>query len=671
MTWISPQEAAKFTLCDVSTVRRRAKLGEYGTNGFHYVSGSSGRGGKRLEIHLESLPSEAQAAYHNAKGNIQSPINNREGYTLSQRKKGELRALVVSRYKKYRRERIKGGVIKETDIMQDFVIKWNVEHPDFTFTVKTLYEWRRKSKSGDAERLVDKRGGYNRGQSSIPDEMLKYFKNLFLQESKPSIFNCYRLTQLEANKRGITIPGVRAFETAVSNIPAPILALHREGAKYFSDHYMPYTERDYEKLFPNDRWVSDHHLWDAFVRVPNGMGGWIAKRPWGTYWQDMRTRKIMSSIVRVENPNSDVVVCSFGIGVEEFGVPRSVLLDNGRDYKAKDVFNTECKEIINSLAVNLQLDTVYAIPYNAKAKPIERTFSTFEEQFGKLHNTYAGSNAKERPEKLKELDIMEYPTLEEFVTLHNQYVYEVYNNATHKGAYMYDKTPNQMYAALPFSIRRVSKDVLYFCLMRVKGKRVVQRNGVTFNGIHYYNDNVINYIGKSVFAKYDPTKPDILYLFDENENYLFIATKIVKLGFAPTKEDYHREGSRRKTARHNALDGYTPDKTIGTVDGVKKLMTQQAVPQTVPQVGPSVTELLRNPKIEETVRRVNMNDAERQYSDALAGQEATKQMQDEKKKRYADSFKKLCKNDIEEKNREKREQKNKVKREQPHQEATI
>jgi putative transposase len=129
------------------------------------------------------------------------------------------------------------------------------------------------------------------------------------------------------------------------------------------------------------------------------------------------------------------------------------LLDNGRDYKARDVFNTECEEVINSLAVNLQLDTVYAIPYNAKAKPIERTFDTFEQQFGKLHPTYAGSNAKVRPESLQILDIMNYPTLDEFIAMHDQYVYEVYNNASHDGSYMYGKSPNSNVLFTSFSVR--------------------------------------------------------------------------------------------------------------------------------------------------------------------------------------------------------------------------
>lgn len=643
MTWITPQDAAKLCACDASTIRRKANRGAFGVEGFRNINGSTGRGGKRLEILLEALPPEAQTAYHNQHGEASEPIINREQYTLSQREKGEQRAQAVSQYSKYRREQHRTGQTKETEIMQSFVEQWNALHPDFTFTTKTLYEWRRKSKAGDPEKLVDRRGGYNRGRSSIPEEMLTYFKHLYLQESKPSVANCFRLTQYEANRRGIVIPGIRAFEIAAANIPAPIVALHREGGKYFSDHYMPYSERDYEDLAPNDRWVSDHHLWDVFVRVPDGDGGWRAIRPWGTYWMDMRTRKVVASIVRNDSPNADVVVCSFGIGVEAYGVPRSVLLDNGRDYKARDVFNTQCEEVIDSLAVNLQIDTVYAIPYNAKAKPVERTFDTFEQQFGKLHPTYAGSNAKARPESLHDLDILDYPTLDEFISMHDQYVYEIYNESSHSGSYMHGKSPNQMYATLPFSVRRVTKKVLYFSLMRVKGSRVVQRNGITFNGVHFYNDCVINYIGKTVYARYSPKEPNILYIFDENQNYLFSASKVQKMTFNPTAENYENENARRKRARHEALDGYKPDKGVRTVQGVQELVAgAAAAPQKAPKAAPNVTEIIRNPQLEETVRRADTTDAERQYRDAVEKQLAAKQAKDSQKKRYADVFKQIC-----------------------------
>ena len=56
---------------------------------------------------------------------------------------------------------------------------------------------------------------------------------------------------------------------------------------------------------------------------------------------------MMSSIIRTESPNSDVVLCSFGLGVEHFGIPNGVRLDNGKYYKSRDMFYPEVHYIVS------------------------------------------------------------------------------------------------------------------------------------------------------------------------------------------------------------------------------------------------------------------------------------------------------------------------------------
>lgn len=359
---------------------------------------------------------------------------------------------------------------------------------------------------------------------------------------------------------------------------------------------------------------------------------------------------MISSIIRTESPNSDVVLCSFGLGVEHFGIPNGVRLDNGKDYKARDMFYPEGhyivseedeKKIFSSLASNLQIEVTYAIPYNAKAKPIERVFNTFEEQLGKKYPSYAGSNAKQRPEDLKGLNIMDVITLDEFIKQHNQYVYEIYNETEHSGNAMYGKSPNQVYADIPFTIRRASKEVLYFSLMRVKGQRTVQRNGITFKGVHFYNDNCINYIGQKVTARYDPTKPEILYIFDTNENFLFVAEEIQKQGWNLTVEDYQRENHRKKVAKQKALNSYTADNVVRSTEAIGERLERQAQSMERAAVAkPKTVEIVRNDKIEENIRRISMSDMERNYEDILNQNRARKKVVSDRQKGYGDKFKK-------------------------------
>lgn len=645
MVYLAVKEVAELLGYEESTVRKKAKNGEYK---FRYVSSSTGRGGRKMEILLESLPEQAQKAYYNqSNGDSQFVINTDYTSTKAQKEKEDLRKLAVVEYKKFSKKCRKEGMPKKTEIMDLFIMQWNSEH-DFKISKKLLYDWMKKLKDGKT--LIDRRGGYNRGQSKIPKKYVEKFNGLFLHQSKPSLESCYKEVKLEADLNGDYIPGIKAFRNYVKNMNTALVIRAREGQKAFDDKCMPYIERDYSRLHPNQFWVSDHHLWDIFVRVPDNKGGWKLKRPWGSYWMDMRTRKMMSSIIRTEPPNSDVVLCSFGLGVEHFGIPKGVRLDNGKDYKARDMFYPEGHYIVseenetkifNSLACNLQIDVTYAIPYNAKAKPIERVFNTFEEQLGKKYPSYAGSNAKQRPEDLKNLNIMDVVTLEEFIEQHNRYVYEIYNETAHTGDAMYGKSPNQAYADIPFTIRRASKEVLYFSLMRVKGQRTVQRNGITFKGVHFYNDNCINYIGQKVTARYDPTKPEILYIFDINENFLFIAEELQKQGWNLTAEDYQRENQRKKVAKQKALNSYTADNVVRSTESIgDRLKRQTESIEHADIANPKTVEIVRNDKIEENIKRISMSDMERNYNDILNKDKARKKTISDTQKGHIDRFKK-------------------------------
>lgn len=178
--------------------------------------------------------------------------------------------------------------------------------------------------------------------------------------------------------------------------------------------------------------------------------------------------------------------------------------------------------------------------------------------------------------------------------------------------------------------------------MRIKGKRTVQRNGVTFNGEHYYMGSMnINYVGKPVFARYDPNDPDTLHIFDLNDNYLTPAHKVQKQGFDSALVDFKGQGQRRKEARATATKEH-PFKVAGrSLQSVKELVMQQAAQASITtpaQAVPRVIEPIRNTKMEENARRASMSDLDRQYQDALAKQQEQERTLDERKRRIASLF---------------------------------
>lgn len=648
VTWLSVKEVAD--LLGYSERAIRDKATKYNEFKYRYIDGSAGRGGKKLEILLESLPEQAQIAYHNKKGDIQPVINTEYTHTTkAQKEKGKLKSTAIVEYNQFYKECKKNNITSETKIMELYLEQWNNEHPEFTRSRSSFYRWLKLTKRGDADKLVDKRGGHNRGKSSIPKVYQEYFLNLYLQQTKPSRTFCYNQTKLLANENGDIIPGIKAFKNLIKNLPEALIIRKREGKKAFEDKCEPYTERDYSLLDANDWWVADHHEWDIFVRIPDGKGGWKLERPWGSYWMDMRTRKVMSSIIRIESPNSDIVLCSFGLGVKEFGIPKGVRLDNGKDYKAKDLFQSDELEHIKSkfcksVAENLQMDYTYAIPYNAKAKPIERLFNTFEAQLGKQYPSYAGSNAKQRPEDLKDVPIMDIITLEEFIQQHKQYVYEIYNKSSHTGNSMYKQAPDEVWKEElekhGFKLRGMPKEDLYFSLMRVKGKRKIGRNGIQFNHVHYHNPNFQHYFGTEVIAKYDPTKPELLYVFDLDENFLFLAEEVKKRGWTLSKEDYQEMNETKKIAKQVIMNTYPTNNTPRDTETIgERLQRQAEALNTIPEAEPKTVELVRNPKIEENVRKINLSDMERAYENIIKEQKQTETKTTETQHKMVNQFK--------------------------------
>lgn len=144
MIWLSVKETAVLLRYSERAIRTKATNGELK---YHYISSSTGQGGRKIEILLESLPKFAQDAYNNKNGNIQVTVMNEDYWaTTAQRKKGELRARAVYEYGIYEEKELKKGGIKKTDIMKAFLSKWNFEHTDFQRTPKSLYEWKKKQR---------------------------------------------------------------------------------------------------------------------------------------------------------------------------------------------------------------------------------------------------------------------------------------------------------------------------------------------------------------------------------------------------------------------------------------------------------------------------------------------------------------------------------------------
>lgn len=132
-----------------------------------------------------------------------------------------------------------------------------------------LYRKYKAYKENDLQGLVDNRGAWNKGRSSIPKPVLETFFNLYLCDNELPVRDCYKLTMTWTEEHYpeylSDIAGERTFRRQIDNLPEAVVKFFRKSQKECVDECLPYIERLYEDIEANDVWVADNHTFDITV----------------------------------------------------------------------------------------------------------------------------------------------------------------------------------------------------------------------------------------------------------------------------------------------------------------------------------------------------------------------------------------------------------------------
>ena len=375
---------------------------------------------------------------------------------------------------------------------------------------------------------------------------------------------CYEITKEYFDEKGITIPSYSSFKLRVAKIPEIVTARYRYGKKYYEDKYLPYIPQDYSNTYSNELWIGDHHIFDVLVKDDEGN----VFRPWLSAWEDLHSRMIVGYVVNRISPNSDIVLDSFARGCYLHGIPDEIKIDNGKDYKTYDLFNSG---FALSICNTMNIAVTNALPFNAKAKPIERLFRTLEEKYCKFLDAYIGNSPHNRPEDMRKLNkklkdkAMPYNEFLKFV----DNMIKTYNSSYHSAI---KTTPIEAYkSGFTKPMRYVAdEDVLNAFFMRTSKPIKVSRNGIRVPAIGYYYDDtrLAEYIGKEVYARYNADDVRTVYVFDENNNLICSAKSVeISTHKSPVTMEYIRELQRKKKAKNKFIrEQLDTDITIPTVD---------------------------------------------------------------------------------------------------------
>lgn len=558
--YISVKEAATCMRISERAVQLAA---ERNTIIYKYVDGI-GKGGKQLRILLDSLPLEAQNRYNGTDQPAQ-PDDTYLYLTDKQRKRLDEKILAVTEYTTFKRQYHKRGVTRE------FLKRFSAEYPDIKINAGKLEDWVNKYAQNGIAGLVDRRGGYSKGCTSLTEEMQAVFKKYYLTDKKPSIHQCYNATRDYFAAKGIEVPSESSFKRYLYTLPKEVSELYRNGKKSFEDICIPSIFTDYYSpdLVSNAMWVGDHHLCDVLVKY-NGK----IVRPWLSAWMDIKSRYIVGYVLNVVDPNADIVLDSFAAAVKNCGVPDAVQIDNGKDYKVHDLFNIDNDY---SLVSKLRTSVRTSNPYNAKAKPIERFFRTFE-SYNKMLSSYIGDRPENRPTSMNGTNIMierenKAMDFEEFKQ-HVANIINVYHNTKHSGNGMDNNTPYEVYRnSFKKPMRTLDEAARRLLLRRTTRTAAITKQGVKFAelpNIRYYNsiDLLLYGIGKKVFARYETNDVTEVYIYSESGEFICTAQNDTLNAYGAGKEvssKVIRENNNRKKALRNKVKSFYPDIEVPSI----------------------------------------------------------------------------------------------------------
>ena len=444
--------------------------------------------------------------------------------------------------------------------------RWGNIHTQSNFYKNWLAVYEQYGLAGLAPQYARRRGGAG---ASFDEKAKEIIRSLYLDLRKPSAASVTRdLAQFGYNLKYTTVTRY------IKEIPNSVKVFYREGQKAYHDKFDPYIERDYT-LFKAMEWgCADHHIFD-FVITHEGR----IFRPWVTLFMDMRSRTITGWWIDVV-PNTLTIMRALAMSVDKYGLFKNMLVDNGKDFRSEWFAGSEWKqrrtrpeqetlELVEGVLQDCKTNVHFATPYRGQSKPVERFFLTVCEMFSKTQDFYVGSNTVDAPEdkklfwgRINGRDKIEVTyTLEELRRDFEQFVTWFNSEWQHSGQGMDGKTPNEVFTETSEYKQELPEEYRKY-IFTVREQRIVQRNGVSVDGISYYNPEMVRLIGEKVELRRDINDigkaavfslPDLVYQFDA-ESDLFKDRGI-------TEENLRAVRKEQRQAREHLKD-YRWDKDI-------------------------------------------------------------------------------------------------------------
>ena len=411
----------------------------------------------------------------------------------------------------------------KTQTIKSFLEVYNagISHPDIhselgSISRATLYNWLSSHDLNGIDGLIPAYGG--NAISMVTKAEKEFLHQLLLHQNRRKIADAILQCKGCLGEKSPSSPAtLRRYVNTFKSEFHDVWTLDREGQKAWNDKCAPYQDRAWWTLKVGEILVADGHRLNFRVIDPHTgkpsravlvlFWDWYSSFPVG--WEVMLTENVQCVATALRN-----AILALG------KIPDCVYLDNGKAFKAKCFTRKIILEEteIPGMFARLGINVMFAMKYNAQAKPIERIFGVLE-WLERQATTFVGNSINDKPaglrpneDRAKKLWGSWTPKLDQVNEMIRQWrdFYSIQplrgrKNQTAKDLFEPGRGPG------------IDPKALCFLMLKTEVKGV-RRERLTFDGFDWTGDCLYG-LKQRVIVRYSLSDRSRVFVFDLNDQF--------------------------------------------------------------------------------------------------------------------------------------------------------
>lgn len=401
----------------------------------------------------------------------------------------------------------------KTQFDKDFLSAYNAQvlYPEIyaklgNVSIGTLQRWKRIiGNSNNYELLIPNYHYEDYSRTCLTEHEKQIFLKLLLHPNKFSIGKAISLTQyILKTQRAEYIPAPPTFRRFANWYKANYFdkwTLLRDGEKALKEEVIPHIKRDISKIEVGEVLVADGKRLN--FQVINPFTGKPCRATLIGFLVWKSTALVGYEIMIEENTQN--IASALRNAILNLGkIPKFVYLDNGRAFRGKYfIGSANFDEIgLKGIYEKLGITTVFANPYNARAKVIERFFLEMQESFEKLLPSYIGTSIESKPARLRRNEKFHSEIHTEFVPTIQQTTQMINSWFEYKNSL---PCPNDRTRSIKEMLDSIERQAInpreLDDLMLAQEVKTITSQGIRFLKSDYYNDALYG-LRQKVIIKY-------------------------------------------------------------------------------------------------------------------------------------------------------------------------